>query len=129
MSGKKRKREGFDEFLKKEIMTQERYDRLYGKQMPDYIGQEESRQAESGDEGAGAVRSEETRMRYEDAQIDERILRAVRELGFEEMTPIQEQAIPLFMTGKDMIGQAQTGRGKSAAFGIPMLQKVDPDIG
>ena len=44
MSGKKRKREGFDEFLKKEIMTQERYDRLYGKQMPDYIGQEESRQ-------------------------------------------------------------------------------------
>ena len=55
MSGKKRKREGFDEFLKKEIMTQERYDRLYGKQMPDYIGHEESRQAESGDEGAGAV--------------------------------------------------------------------------
>ncbi len=127
MSGKKRKREGFDEFLKKEIMTQERYDRLYGKQMPDYIGQEESRQAESGDEGAGAVRPEETRMRYEDAQIDERILRAVRELGFEEMTPIQEQAIPLFMTGKDMIGQAQTGTGKTAAFGIPILQKIDPD--
>ena len=50
MSGKKRKREGFDEFLKKEIMTQERYDRLYGKQVPDYMGQEESRQAESGDE-------------------------------------------------------------------------------
>ena len=87
MSSKKRKREGLDEFLKKEIMTQERYDRLYGKQMPDYIGHEESRQAESGDEGAGAVRPEETRMRYEDAQIDERILRAVRELGFEEMTP------------------------------------------
>ncbi|MCI8897542.1 MAG: DEAD/DEAH box helicase [Lachnospiraceae bacterium] len=66
-------------------------------------------------------------MRYEDAQIDERILRAVRELGFEEMTPIQEQAIPLFMTGKDMIGQAQTGTGKTAAFGIPILQKIDPD--
>ena len=127
MSGKKRKREGFDEFLKKEIMTQERYDRLYGKQVPGYMGQEESRQAESGDEGAGAVRPEETRMRYEDAQIDERILRAVRELGFEEMTPIQEQAIPLFMTGKDMIGQAQTGTGKTAAFGIPILQKIDPD--
>ncbi|MEZ3507039.1 MAG: DEAD/DEAH box helicase [Lachnospiraceae bacterium] len=66
-------------------------------------------------------------MRYEDAKIDERILRAVKELGYEEMTPIQEQAIPLFMTGQDMIGQAQTGTGKTAAFGIPILQKIDPD--
>ena len=66
-------------------------------------------------------------MRYEDAQIDERILRAVKELGYEEMTPIQEQAIPLFMSGQDMIGQAQTGTGKTAAFGIPILQKIDPD--
>lgn len=66
-------------------------------------------------------------MRYEDAGIDERILRAVRELGFEHMTPIQEQAIPLFMTGRDIIGQAQTGTGKTAAFGIPILQKIDPE--
>ncbi|MBP3477785.1 MAG: DEAD/DEAH box helicase [Lachnospiraceae bacterium] len=70
---------------------------------------------------------EETRMRYEDAKIDSRILRAIRELGFEHMTPIQEQAIPLFMTGKDIIGQAQTGTGKTAAFGIPILQKIDPE--
>ena len=69
----------------------------------------------------------ETHMRYEDAKIDERILRAVGELGFDEMTPIQEQAIPLFMTGRDIIGQAQTGTGKTAAFGIPILQKIDPD--
>lgn len=66
-------------------------------------------------------------MRYEDAQIDGRILRAVKELGFDRMTPIQEQAIPLFMTGRDIIGQAQTGTGKTAAFGIPILQKIDPD--
>lgn len=72
-------------------------------------------------------RQEESHMRYEDAQIDERILRAVRELGYEEMTPIQEQAIPLFMTGQDIIGQAQTGTGKTAAFGIPILQKIDPE--
>ena len=63
----------------------------------------------------------------QEARIDERILQAVRELGYEEMTPIQEQAIPLFMTGQDIIGQAQTGTGKTAAFGIPILQKIDPE--
>lgn len=73
------------------------------------------------------MQEEEKRMRYEDAGIDSRILRAVRELGFEHMTPIQEQAIPLFMTGQDIIGQAQTGTGKTAAFGIPILQKIDPE--
>ena len=72
------------------------------------------------------IQEEAVRIRYEDAGIDSRILRAVRELGFEHMTPIQEQAIPLFMTGQDIIGQAQTGTGKTASFGIPMLQKVDP---
>ncbi len=81
-----------------------------------------SLQAESMETGR-----EEQRMKYEDAQIDERILRAVKELGFDEMTPIQEQAIPLFMTGRDLIGQAQTGTGKTAAFGIPILQKIDPE--
>lgn len=82
----------------------------------------DSRQAERKESGG-----KEQRMKYEDAQIDERILRAVKELGFDEMTPIQEQAIPLFMTGRDMIGQAQTGTGKTAAFGIPILQKIDPE--
>lgn len=48
-------------------------------------------------------------------------------MGFEEATPIQAQAIPVVMTGVDMIGQAQTGTGKTAAFGIPLLQKVDPE--
>lgn len=61
------------------------------------------------------------------ACLDERILRAVREMGFTKPTPIQEQAIPLLMTGRDIIGQAQTGTGKTAAFGIPIIQKIDPD--
>ena len=99
--GKKKNNEQFDAFLEKEILTANRYD--------------DSAQ-ESG-EG----------LRYEDAGIDGRILRAVKELGFEHMTPIQEQAIPLFMTGRDIIGQAQTGTGKTAAFGIPILQKIDPE--
>ena len=56
--------------------------------------------------------------------VDERILRAVREMGFDSFTPIQEQAIPCLLRGEDIIGQAQTGTGKTAAFGIPLLQKV-----
>ncbi len=102
---KKKKNEQFDAFLEKEILTANRYD------------------------GDGAEKEEEQRegLRYEEAGIDERILRAVKELGFEHMTPIQEQAIPLFMTGRDIIGQAQTGTGKTAAFGIPILQKIQPE--
>ncbi len=57
--------------------------------------------------------------------IDERIIRAVEEMGFEQFSPIQEQAIPEMMKGIDVIGQAQTGTGKTAAFGIPLLQSVD----
>ena len=58
--------------------------------------------------------------------FDERIVRAVKEMGFEKLTPIQEQAIPYLLKGEDIIGQAQTGTGKTAAFGIPALQKIDP---
>jgi len=60
--------------------------------------------------------------------LNERILRAVREMGFEELSPIQEQAIPFLLEGEDIIGQAQTGTGKTAAFGIPILQRVDPEL-
>lgn len=60
--------------------------------------------------------------------IDERILRAIKEMGFEKMSPIQEQAIPFLLAGEDIIGQAQTGTGKTAAFGIPAIQKVDPEL-
>lgn len=60
--------------------------------------------------------------------IDERILRGVREMGFDSFTPIQEQTIPSLLLGEDIIGQAQTGTGKTAAFGIPLLQKVDPEL-
>lgn len=59
--------------------------------------------------------------------LDTRVLRAIAEMGFEKMTPIQVQAIPLLLEGRDIIGQAQTGTGKTAAFGIPIIQKIDPD--
>ena len=64
-------------------------------------------------------------MRFEELELQAPLLRAVTEMGFEEMTPIQAQAIPAVMEGGDVIGQAQTGTGKTAAFGIPILQKVD----
>ncbi len=61
-------------------------------------------------------------------QIGEPILRALNEMGFEEPTPIQKEAIPYALEGVDMIGQAQTGTGKTAAFGIPALERVDEDL-
>ncbi len=60
--------------------------------------------------------------------IDSRILRAVRDMGFDSASPIQEKAIPVELEGYDVVGQAQTGTGKTAAFGIPMLMKVDPHV-
>ncbi len=59
--------------------------------------------------------------------LDERIRRALEDMGFEKLTPIQIQAIPALLQGKDIIGQAQTGTGKTAAFGIPLIQRVDPE--
>ena len=64
--------------------------------------------------------------KFEELQLDDRIIRAITEMGFEEASPIQAQAIPVVLEGRDMIGQAQTGTGKTAAFGLPLLQKVDP---
>ncbi|WP_272046078.1 DEAD/DEAH box helicase [Paenibacillus thiaminolyticus] len=58
--------------------------------------------------------------------LEPKLLQAITELGFEEATPIQEKAIPVAMTGRDLIGQAQTGTGKTAAFGIPLISKIDP---
>ena len=65
--------------------------------------------------------------KFEDLGLSPEILRAIEEMGFEEATPIQYQAIPLMLEGEDIIGQAQTGTGKTAAFGIPLLMKVDPE--
>ena len=65
-------------------------------------------------------------VKFEELQLNDKILRAVTDMGFEVASPIQAQAIPVQMEGKDMIGQAQTGTGKTAAFGIPLLERVSP---
>lgn len=63
-------------------------------------------------------------MRFQDLKIDEAILKAIREIGYDQPTPIQEKAIPIVLEGHDLSGCAQTGTGKTAAFSIPMLQRM-----
>ena len=57
--------------------------------------------------------------------LEKRVVAALKEMGFEEPSPIQQQAIPLLLEGRDIIGQAQTGTGKTAAFGIPIIQGIE----
>lgn len=66
-------------------------------------------------------------IKFEDLPICDDIKKAIIEMGFEEPSPIQIQSIPVVLSGKDVIGQAQTGTGKTAAFSIPLLQSIDPD--
>ncbi|MDE1565256.1 DEAD/DEAH box helicase [Actinotignum sanguinis] len=62
---------------------------------------------------------------FADLGLSEETLTAIHALGFEHPSPIQEQAIPLLLSGRDVIGVAQTGTGKTAAFGLPLLERVD----
>lgn len=66
-------------------------------------------------------------LKFHELGLSAQVLQAVNEMGFEEATPIQEQTIPVALQGADLIGQAQTGTGKTAAFGIPMVERFDPD--
>ncbi|SFF02616.1 DEAD/DEAH box helicase [Alteribacillus iranensis] len=64
---------------------------------------------------------------FTELQLDEQILKAVNEMGFEEATPIQSEVIPKVKEGNDIIGQAQTGTGKTAAFGIPLIEQMNTE--
>ncbi|MGC8508627.1 MAG: DEAD/DEAH box helicase [Thiomonas sp.] len=64
--------------------------------------------------------------RFSDLALDARILRAVSDMGYEKLTPIQAKAIPLLLDGRDIMGAAQTGTGKTAAFSLPILQQLLP---
>jgi ATP-dependent RNA helicase DeaD len=65
---------------------------------------------------------------FADLGLSEAALAALQDVGYEKPSPIQEQAIPPLLEGRDVIGQAQTGSGKTAAFGLPMIQSVDPEV-
>ncbi len=65
--------------------------------------------------------------KFEDLGISSATMKSLKRMGFEEATPVQSETIPLSLENKDLIGQAQTGTGKTAAFGIPMIDKIDKD--
>ena len=64
---------------------------------------------------------------FAELRLSDAVLSALRDVGYESPSPIQEQAIPELLAGRDVIGQAQTGTGKTAAFGLPLLDFVDPE--
>jgi len=67
-------------------------------------------------------------MLFKDLGLSPEVLEAIESIGYSEATPIQEKTIPILLTGKDLTGQAQTGTGKTAAFGIPAIEHVDVTI-
>lgn len=81
-------------------------------------------------EAPGAEQSERGIMSitFRDFPLSEAIQRAVAEVGYTEPTPIQAQSIPLILEGKDVIGRSHTGTGKTAAFGLPAIEMIDPDL-
>ncbi len=64
-------------------------------------------------------------MEFSDLSLNEKILRAVEEAGYQQPTPIQAEAVPAILTGRDLIGCARTGTGKTAAFALPLIQKLE----
>ncbi len=68
-------------------------------------------------------------MNFNDLGLNPQLMKAVEELGFTEATPIQIKCIPLIREGKDVVGQSGTGSGKTAAFGLPMLEVIEPRQG
>lgn len=71
---------------------------------------------------------EEKNVKFEDLGLSESVLRALDEYGYKEPTPIQVKTIPFIMEGKDVIGQSQTGTGKTASFGLPLIESIDVSL-
>lgn len=71
---------------------------------------------------------EEKNVKFEDLGLSENVLRALDEYGYKEPTKIQVKTIPYIMQGKDVIGQSQTGTGKTASFGLPLIESIDANL-
>ncbi len=68
-------------------------------------------------------------MKIEDLNLSPNLLRTIKDLGYTELTPIQEKCIPEIRQGKDVVGQSSTGSGKTVAFGLPIIEKIEPSKG
>lgn len=66
------------------------------------------------------------KLKFEELPLSASVQKAIADMGFTEASPIQSEAIPYLLNGHDLIGQAQTGTGKTAAFGIPAVESIDP---
>lgn len=93
------------------------------------VGPPETRSDELGSAGDAAPLTPEHQVidAFTALGLAQPLLQSIRELGFEEPTPIQRRAIPVLLSGRDAIAQAQTGTGKTAAFALPLLQQLDVD--
>jgi ATP-dependent RNA helicase DeaD len=76
--------------------------------------------------GAAPPLAGESMQGFETFGLRRDVLRALAEMGYEEPSPVQREAIPLLLEGRDLIAQAMTGTGKTAAFGVPIVQRADP---
>src|SRR5580704_6122262 len=65
---------------------------------------------------------------FSELGLSPEILKAVAKMGYEEASPIQSETIPILLSGKDVVGQSQTGSGKTAAFAIPAIERVDASV-
>ena len=83
--------------------------------------------AEKAPEQEEPAKREEPENGFEKLDLPDAVVEAVKRVGFEQPSPIQAQTIPLLMQGRDVVGLAQTGTGKTAAFALPVLSQIDPD--
>ena len=67
----------------------------------------------------------DTPLSFDDLELSPAILKTIREIGYESPSPIQAASIPHLLAGRDLLGQAQTGTGKTAAFALPILTRID----
>src|SRR5258708_15827130 len=65
---------------------------------------------------------------FEELDLPPSVQQSIQEMGYTQPTPIQSMVIPLMVEGRDVVGQSQTGTGKTAAFGIPIASSIDPDL-
>src|SRR6476620_7774106 len=72
--------------------------------------------------------TDKSRPTFRGLGLSPEVIAVLEELGYEEPTPIQSQAIPLLLAGRDVLGSAATGTGKTAAFALPLIERLDPKV-